>query len=367
MRPRGGRQAGHQARLDAAAGIDGSPRSSSIVAGGRQHVRIEELKRARPDPEGDDPEQAEERAGLRNHRRRRAATSRPVAPVPASTRERHRANASGACWISERTGPPARCSRHLLTHGRIHRSQRASKPRPCCEPPRSGRHSELAARHQRRHREHQLLRLIARDRRPPAPLRADPVRAPVGFAQLPFYLQLMKHLAAARPGSARSAGRRRQARSCSKLNGKPAAHGQQAARRPSAGARRCSIANRSARRWRCMHLARARTSRCSQPNLRGLVWWTRDGAAVVLPYPRPSRQAELLLSEELAFQQHVAASAEFAHLHAELSARPDPRRPVPRQRDVRARPGRGPRKADRLLRLLFRRLSTPGCSTWRSA
>ncbi len=85
----------------------------------------------------------------------------------------------------------------------------------------------------------------------------------------------------------------------------------------------------------------------AQPNLRGLRLVERDGAGD-RAVPRRRQQRELIESE-LAFQQQVAASAAYAG----LPDRADPRRPVPRQRDVRRR--RRARSARRLLRLLLRR------------
>ena len=68
-----------------------------------------------------------------------------------------------------------------------------------------------------------------------------------------------------------------------------------------------------------MHLAGRDFSRV-QPNLRGLDWWN-DTAPVVLPHLNPSQSA--LLRSELAYQNHVAASSTYAALprgpvHADL-------------------------------------------------
>jgi homoserine kinase type II len=68
-----------------------------------------------------------------------------------------------------------------------------------------------------------------------------------------------------------------------------------------------------------MHLA-GRDYPRHQPNLRGLPWWN-DTVPVVLPY-MDAEQAQLLRSE-LAYQNHVAASAAYAALprgpvHADL-------------------------------------------------
>jgi homoserine kinase type II len=67
------------------------------------------------------------------------------------------------------------------------------------------------------------------------------------------------------------------------------------------------------------HLA-ARDYNRHQPNLRGLAWWN-ETAPVVLPYLDSAQAA--LLSEELAYQNHVAATPAYAALprgavHADL-------------------------------------------------
>ena len=68
-----------------------------------------------------------------------------------------------------------------------------------------------------------------------------------------------------------------------------------------------------------MHLAGRDFSRV-QPNLRGLDWWN-DTAPVVLPHLNPAQAA--LLRSELAYQNHVAASSSYTALprgpvHADL-------------------------------------------------
>ena len=68
-----------------------------------------------------------------------------------------------------------------------------------------------------------------------------------------------------------------------------------------------------------MHLAGRDFARV-QPNLRGLSWWN-DTAPVVLPHLDPSQSA--LLRSELAYQNHIAASSTYAALprgpvHADL-------------------------------------------------
>ena len=69
-----------------------------------------------------------------------------------------------------------------------------------------------------------------------------------------------------------------------------------------------------------------------QPNLRGLAWWA-ETVPVVLPF-LDARAALRCSASELAFQQ---AAGRLAGVRR-AAARADPRRPVPRQRDVRRRP-----------------------------
>ena len=143
--------------------------------------------------------------------------------------------------------------------------------------------------------------------------------------QLPFYLHLMKHLArhgvpvpepqAKRPGARLGPGEDDLLHT---LCGKPAAvvsrlrgHSQL---QPAAA--HCEAVGAM--------LARAHLAACdydrSQPNLRGLPWWN-ETAPVVLPYLDAGQAA--LLSAELAYQNHVAASPAYAALprgavHADL-------------------------------------------------
>ena len=135
--------------------------------------------------------------------------------------------------------------------------------------------------------------------------------------QLPFYLHLMKHLAQAgipvpdpQPDG--------KGEVLHQVCGKPAAvvdrlQGKsQLAPQPVHCA---AVGDMLAR----MHLAGRDYGR-QQPNLRGLPWWN-ETVPVVLPYLEPA-QAELLKAE-LAFQNHTAASADYAALprgpvHADL-------------------------------------------------
>ncbi len=130
-------------------------------------------------------------------------------------------------------------------------------------------------------------------------------------AQLPFYLRLMKHLAQrgipvpephAAPGQ-------KQESLVLQVRGKPAAvvdrlrgHSELAPDAQHCGAVGAMLAR--------MHLA-ARDFPLSQPNLRGLAWWN-DTVPAVLPHVDPDQAA--LLRSELAFQNHVAASAAYAAL-----------------------------------------------------
>ena len=142
--------------------------------------------------------------------------------------------------------------------------------------------------------------------------------------QLPFYLQLMKHLAehgipvpdpAADPRPKLKEG---QHRLIHLVAGKPAAvvnrlrgKSQLAPQAPHCAA----VGDMLARMHRAgldfdMH----------QPNLRGLAWWN-DTVPVVQPYLTPEQSA--LILAELAYQNHVADSADFAALrrgpvHADL-------------------------------------------------
>ncbi len=139
----------------------------------------------------------------------------------------------------------------------------------------------------------------------------------LSFEQLPYYLHLMKHLASRGvpvPDPVPDA------KGCILLSvqGKPAAvvnklagHSDLA---PSLA--QCEAVGETLAR---MHLA-GRDFAMSQPNLRGLAWWN-ETVPVVLPFLAPE-QAQLIRAE-LAYQNHVAASAAYAALprgpiHADL-------------------------------------------------
>lgn len=153
----------------------------------------------------------------------------------------------------------------------------------------------------------------------------------LGFEQLPYYLELMKHLAGrgipvpapvADTRTAAASGKAPASPLASDLvltvRDKPAAVVQRLQGRselaPSA-AHCAELGTMLAR----MHLAGADFDRI-QPNLRGLPWWN-ETAPVVLPFLDPAQAA--LLKSELAYQNHVAESAAHAALprgpiHADL-------------------------------------------------
>jgi homoserine kinase type II len=155
----------------------------------------------------------------------------------------------------------------------------------------------------------------------------------LGAEQLPYYLCLMKHLAArgipvpepvadpavAPPdGHALSIPANAPCEFLHKVAGKPAALVQrlQGKSELAPTAAHCAELGRLLAR---MHLA-ARDFPRMQPNLRGLPWWN-DTAPVVLPYLEGPQAA--LLQSELAYQNHVAQSSSYAALpcgpvHADL-------------------------------------------------
>ena len=139
----------------------------------------------------------------------------------------------------------------------------------------------------------------------------------LGFEQLPFYLNLMRHLAE-RGVLVPAPVANRQGEIVVALHGKPAA-----------------IVSKLEGRWQLhpqpvhcaavggmlakMHLA-ALDFPMYQPNLRGIAWW-RETAPVVQSYLSDANRS--LLTEEMAFQDKFAASTIFATLpsgpvHADL-------------------------------------------------
>jgi len=136
-------------------------------------------------------------------------------------------------------------------------------------------------------------------------------------AQLPFYLQLMKHLSERGipvPGPKADAG----GAILHTLQGKPAAVVDRLPGRHHLAPDAAHCASLGTMLGR-MHLAGADFA-MQQPNLRGLAWWT-ETVPVVAPFLTPDQRA--LIESELAFQQQLAASAAHAALprgpiHADL-------------------------------------------------
>ena len=139
----------------------------------------------------------------------------------------------------------------------------------------------------------------------------------LNFAQLPFYLALMKHLAsrgipvpdpAADPsGIYLHTLKNKPATLVNRLTGS-------SAMAPTAA--HCAAVGAMLAR---MHL-QARDFEATQPNLRGLAWWN-ETVPVVLPFLDAACSA--LIQSELAYQNHVAQSAYYAALprgaiHADL-------------------------------------------------
>lgn len=139
----------------------------------------------------------------------------------------------------------------------------------------------------------------------------------LSFAQLPFYLHFMKHLAL-RGIPAPNPAANRDGDILHALKGKPAAvvnrlHGKSELA-PTAA--HCAALGEMLAK---MHLA-ARDFERSQPNLRGLSWWN-ETVPVVLPFLDANQAA--LIRSDLAYQNHVAASSAYTALprgpiHADL-------------------------------------------------
>lgn len=139
----------------------------------------------------------------------------------------------------------------------------------------------------------------------------------LSFAELPFYLQLMQHLA--RRGIAVPEPRANaQGDLVFDVEGKPAAIVDRLRGRAELHPtpQHCAIVGAHLAR---MHLAGADFGP-TQPHLRGLSWWNQT-VPVILPYLNPA-QAELVLSE-LAYQNELASSSPYRLLprgpiHADL-------------------------------------------------
>ena len=135
--------------------------------------------------------------------------------------------------------------------------------------------------------------------------------------QLPFYLQLMKHLAERGIPVPRPYGDTSGA-ILHTLLGKPAAVVDRLRGRHhlAPDAAHCAMVGDMLAR---LHLA-AHDFALVQPNLRGLAWWAET---VPVIEPRVAAEQATLLREELTFQQQLAASAAFqglprAAIHADL-------------------------------------------------
>ncbi len=139
----------------------------------------------------------------------------------------------------------------------------------------------------------------------------------LSFEQLPFYLQLMKHLAAhglAVPDPQADGG----GAILHEIDGKPVAvvNRLRGGHQLAPDVFHCEQVGAALAR---MHLA-GQDFPLHQPNLRGLPWWT-ETVPVVLPYLAPE-QAELIQAE-LSYQQQLAASHSYGELprgpiHADL-------------------------------------------------
>ena len=137
------------------------------------------------------------------------------------------------------------------------------------------------------------------------------------FEQLPFYLHLMKHLAA-RGIPVPDPAANRDGDILHRLCDKPAAVVNRLAGRSelAPGVAHCSAVGRMLAH---MHLAGQDYDR-QQPNLRGLDWWNRT-VPLVLPHLDAAQSA--LLRSELAYQNHVAQLPAYVALprgpvHADL-------------------------------------------------
>ncbi|MBA2674440.1 homoserine kinase, partial [Ramlibacter sp.] len=139
----------------------------------------------------------------------------------------------------------------------------------------------------------------------------------LGFAQLPFYLHLMKHLAE-RGIPVPDPAANRDGDLVHTVCGKPAALVDRLVGRSELApteAHCAAVGEMLAR----MHMA-GRDYPRHQPNLRGLAWWN-ETVPVVLPFLTPEQAA--LIRAELAYQNHVAAGSAHAALprgpvHADL-------------------------------------------------
>ncbi len=137
------------------------------------------------------------------------------------------------------------------------------------------------------------------------------------FEQLPFYLELMRHLAQ-RDVLVPAPIANQQGSIINALNGKPASIVTKLEGESQLSPTPLHCAEVGAMLAK-MHLA-AQDFSIRQPNLRGLTWW-RETTPVVLPY-LPAETQDLLRTE-MQFQEAFAASASYAQLpngpvHADL-------------------------------------------------
>ena len=138
----------------------------------------------------------------------------------------------------------------------------------------------------------------------------------LSFAQLPFYLQLMKHLASKGIPVPEPFGL--EGELMHKLKDKPAAvvSKLQGQSELSPTAQHCEQVGRTLAQ---MHLA-GKDFALRQPNLRGLSWWN-ETVPLVLPHLTQSQST--LIQSELAYQNHIASSSLYQALpggpiHADL-------------------------------------------------
>ena len=128
------------------------------------------------------------------------------------------------------------------------------------------------------------------------------------FAQLPFYLGLMKHLAQhGLPVPDPTANARDEL--VHDVKGKPAAVVNRLRGKSELDPTPTHCAAVGATLAK-LHLA-GRDFSMSQPNLRGLAWWNQT-VPVVLPHLTAAQT--VLIKSELAYQNHVAASSDYAAL-----------------------------------------------------
>ena len=139
----------------------------------------------------------------------------------------------------------------------------------------------------------------------------------LSFEQLPFYLQLMKHLAE-RAIPVPNPAPNKNGQILHSLKGKPAAVVNRL-RGHSELAPTLAHSERVGAMLARMHLA-GHDFNLYQPNLRGLPWWNATLPAIL---PHVSAEQRSLLLGELAYQNHIAASSAFKALptgtvHADL-------------------------------------------------